>query len=45
MNFSRSKKLFMDSLYHDKPEGYSGKEGCGRMSVWEVWSIVGLYQS
>src|SRR3546814_11489089 len=30
-------------MYHDRPEGYAGKEDAGQMSAWAVWSIAGLY--
>jgi predicted alpha-1,2-mannosidase len=33
----------IDSMYHDKPDGYSGNEDCGQMSAWAVWSMAGFY--
>lgn len=35
--------LILDSMYHDKPDGYSGNEDCGQMSAWAVWSMMGMY--
>jgi predicted alpha-1,2-mannosidase len=36
-------RTILDSMYHDKPEGYSGNEDCGQMSAWAVWSMMGMY--
>jgi predicted alpha-1,2-mannosidase len=36
-------RMIVDSMYHDKPDGYAGNEDCGQMSAWGVWSIAGLY--
>jgi predicted alpha-1,2-mannosidase len=36
-------RMIVDSMYHDKPDGYAGNEDCGQMSAWAVWSIAGLY--
>lgn len=36
-------RTIMDSMYHDRPDGYSGNEDCGQMSAWAVWSMMGLY--
>jgi predicted alpha-1,2-mannosidase len=36
-------RMIIDSMYHDRPDGYSGNEDCGQMSAWAVWSILGLY--
>ncbi|GGC16092.1 hypothetical protein GCM10011386_04860 [Parapedobacter defluvii] len=33
----------VDSMYHDRPDGYAGNEDVGQMSAWAVWSIAGLY--
>jgi predicted alpha-1,2-mannosidase len=33
----------IDSMYHDKQEGYAGNEDCGQMSAWAIWSMAGLY--
>jgi hypothetical protein len=33
----------VDSMYHTRPDGYAGKEDCGQMSAWGVWSMAGLY--
>ena len=39
----RQVRQIMDSMYHDRPDGYSGNEDCGQMSAWAVWSMAGLY--
>jgi predicted alpha-1,2-mannosidase len=36
-------RMIIDSMYHDRPDGYSGNEDCGQMSAWAVWSMIGLY--
>jgi len=36
-------RQIVDSMYHDRPDGYAGNEDCGQMSAWAVWSIAGLY--
>ena len=36
-------RMIMDSMYHDKPDGYSGNEDCGQMSAWAIWSMTGFY--
>ncbi|MBS7563732.1 GH92 family glycosyl hydrolase [Mucilaginibacter sp. Bleaf8] len=36
-------RMIVDSMYHDRPDGYAGNEDCGQMSAWGVWSIAGLY--
>jgi predicted alpha-1,2-mannosidase len=36
-------RRIIDSMYHDKPEGYAGNEDCGQMSAWAVWSMMGFY--
>jgi putative alpha-1,2-mannosidase len=36
-------RMIVDSMYHDKPDGYAGNEDCGQMSAWGVWSLTGLY--
>jgi predicted alpha-1,2-mannosidase len=36
-------RFIIDSMYHDKPDGYAGNEDCGQMSAWAVWSMVGFY--
>jgi predicted alpha-1,2-mannosidase len=36
-------RTIIDSMYHDRPDGYSGNEDCGQMSAWAVWSMAGLY--
>jgi predicted alpha-1,2-mannosidase len=36
-------RMIVDSMYHDRPNGYAGNEDCGQMSAWAVWSISGLY--
>lgn len=36
-------RQIVDSMYHDKPDGYAGNEDAGQMSAWAVWSIGGLY--
>lgn len=36
-------RMIIDSLYHDRPDGYAGNEDCGQMSAWAIWSIAGLY--
>jgi predicted alpha-1,2-mannosidase len=33
----------VDSMYHDRPDGYAGNEDAGQMSAWAVWSMMGLY--
>lgn len=33
----------VDSMYHDRPDGYAGNEDAGQMSAWAVWNIAGLY--
>jgi predicted alpha-1,2-mannosidase len=33
----------METMYHDKPEGYAGNEDCGQMSAWAVWSMMGFF--
>ena len=36
-------RMIIDTMYHDKPDGYAGNEDCGQMSAWAIWSIAGLY--
>jgi len=36
-------RQIVDSMYHDKPDGYAGNEDAGQMSAWAVWNIAGLY--
>ena len=36
-------RMIVDSMYHDRPDGYAGNEDCGQMSAWGVWSFTGLY--
>lgn len=36
-------RVILDSMYHDRPDGYAGNEDAGQMSAWAVWSIAGLY--
>jgi len=36
-------RTIVDSMYHDRPDGYAGNEDAGQMSAWAVWNIVGLY--
>jgi len=36
-------RMILDSMYHDKPDGYSGNEDCGQMSAWFVWNAAGFY--
>jgi len=36
-------RQIVDSMYHDRPDGYAGNEDAGQMSAWAVWSIAGLY--
>lgn len=36
-------RFIVDSMYHDRPDGYAGNEDVGQMSAWAVWSIAGLY--
>ncbi|MES2704297.1 MAG: GH92 family glycosyl hydrolase [Bacteroidota bacterium] len=36
-------RMIIDSMYHDKPDGYSGNEDCGQMSAWAIWSMTGFY--
>ncbi len=36
-------RMIVDSMYHDKPDGYAGNEDCGQMSAWLVWNTAGLY--
>jgi predicted alpha-1,2-mannosidase len=36
-------RYIVDSMYHDKPDGYAGNEDCGQMSAWAVWSMMGMY--
>lgn len=36
-------RQIIDSMYHDRPDGYAGNEDAGQMSAWAVWSIAGLY--
>lgn len=36
-------RAIIDSMYHDKPDGYAGNEDAGQMSAWAVWSMMGLY--
>jgi len=35
--------MIVDSMYHDRPDGYAGNEDAGQMSAWAVWSMMGLY--
>ncbi len=36
-------RYILDSMYHDKPDGYAGNEDCGQMSAWAIWSMMGFY--
>jgi predicted alpha-1,2-mannosidase len=36
-------RYILDSMYHDRPDGYAGNEDCGQMSAWAVWSMAGFY--
>ena len=36
-------RMIIDSMYHDRPDGYADNEDCGQMSAWGVWSMAGLY--
>ncbi|QBR12140.1 GH92 family glycosyl hydrolase [Sphingobacterium sp. CZ-2] len=36
-------RTILDSMYHDRPDGYAGNEDAGQMSAWAVWSMMGLY--
>jgi len=36
-------RQIVDSMYHDRPDGYAGNEDAGQMSAWAVWSMMGLY--
>jgi predicted alpha-1,2-mannosidase len=36
-------RMIVDSMYHNRPDGYAGNEDCGQMSAWGVWSFTGLY--
>jgi predicted alpha-1,2-mannosidase len=36
-------RMIIDTMYHDKPDGYAGNEDCGQMSAWAIWSIAGVY--
>ncbi|MVZ61670.1 GH92 family glycosyl hydrolase [Sphingobacterium humi] len=36
-------RTIIDSMYHDRPDGYAGNEDAGQMSAWAVWSMMGLY--
>ena len=36
-------RMIVDSMYHDRPDGYAGNEDCGQMSAWGVWSMTGIY--
>ena len=36
-------RMIIDSMYHDRPDGYAGNEDCGQMSAWGVWSMTGIY--
>jgi predicted alpha-1,2-mannosidase len=36
-------RMIVDSMYHDRPDGYAGNEDCGQMSAWGVWSMTGVY--
>lgn len=36
-------RTILETLYDDKPEGYSGNEDCGQMSAWAVWSMMGMF--
>lgn len=36
-------RQIIDSMYHDRPDGYAGNEDAGQMSAWAVWSMMGLY--
>lgn len=36
-------RMIVDSMYHDRPDGYAGNEDAGQMSAWAVWSMMGLY--
>ena len=31
-------RMIIDSIYHDRPDGYAGNEDCGQISAWGVWS-------
>jgi len=36
-------RFIVDSMYHDRPDGYAGNEDAGQMSAWAVWSMIGMY--
>lgn len=36
-------RAIIDSMYHERPDGYAGNEDAGQMSAWAVWSMMGLY--
>lgn len=36
-------RAILDSMYHDRPDGYAGNEDAGQMSAWAVWSMIGMY--
>ncbi|WP_437920973.1 GH92 family glycosyl hydrolase [Sphingobacterium sp. LRF_L2] len=36
-------RFIVDSMYHNRPDGYAGNEDAGQMSAWAVWSMMGLY--
>ena len=36
-------RAIIDSMYHERPDGYAGNEDAGQMSAWGVWSMMGLY--
>ena len=36
-------RMILDSMYHDRPDGYAGNEDCGQMSAWFVWNAAGFY--
>lgn len=36
-------RFIVDSMYHERPDGYAGNEDAGQMSAWAVWSMMGLY--
>ncbi len=36
-------RAIIDTMYHERPDGYAGNEDAGQMSAWAVWSMMGLY--
>jgi predicted alpha-1,2-mannosidase len=36
-------RSFLETMYHDDPDGMAGNEDCGQMSAWYVMSALGFY--